>query len=268
MDLLDKKMHYSAQMDSSQILQGIARVVKERRKELGYTAKVVASRAHLSPRFYAQIEKGEANISITRLKDVSQALDLGLTELITKAEQSRPCIALLGIRGAGKSSVGPLLASACGLRFIELDASIEAKTGLDLREIFSLHGEDYYRRMETVCLEELLEKGEPLVIALSGGVVHNTLAYERILESSISVWLKAQPEDYMQRVLAQGDHRPIADRHDAMSELHNLVQSRSPQYERANFQIDTSGQSAQEVSQFIFDNLEAYSTDTLAAPKN
>ena len=97
--------------------------------------------------------------------------------------------------------------------------------------------------------------------------MHNTLAYERILESSISVWLKAQPEDYMQRVLAQGDHRPIADRNDAMSELHNLVQSRTPQYERADLQINTSGQSAGEVSQYIFNNLEAYCADTLAAPQ-
>ena len=96
-------------MDTPQILQGIAKVVKERRKELGHTAKVVAGRANLSPRFYAQIEKGEANISITRLLEVSQALDMGLTELVSKAQQSRPCIALLGIRGAGKSSVGPLL---------------------------------------------------------------------------------------------------------------------------------------------------------------
>ena len=110
------------------------------------------------------MEKGEANISITRLLEVSNALDMTLTDLIAKAHQSRPCIALLGIRGAGKSSVGPLLAKACGIRFIELDASIESKTGLDLREIFSLHGEDYYRRMETVCLEELLETESPSLL--------------------------------------------------------------------------------------------------------
>ena len=103
-------------MDTPQILQGIAKVVKDRRKELGHTAKVVASQANLSPRFYAQIEKGEANISITRLLDVSQALDMGLTELISKAQKSRPCIALLGIRGAGKSSVGPESRVVCQYR--------------------------------------------------------------------------------------------------------------------------------------------------------
>ena len=258
MDLLDKKMHYSAQMDSSQILQGIAEVVKGRRKELGYTAKVVASRAQLSPRFYAQIEKGEANISITRLEAVSKALDIGLAELITKAQQTRRCIALLGIRGAGKSSVGPLLAEACGLKFVELDAAIELKTGLNLTEIFSLHGEDYYRRMEVACLEELLESGEPVVIALSGGVVQNTVAYERILESSVSIWLQAEPEDYMQRVLAQGDHRPMANRQDAMSELNALIQIRTPQYQRADLQMNTSGQTPAIISQKILGHLTQY----------
>lgn len=248
-------VHYSAQMSSQQILQGIAKVVRQRRKELGSTARMIADQANLSPRFYAQVEKGEANISIVRLEAVAQALQIALPDLISRAQRGRSSIALLGIRGAGKSSVGPILASACGLEFVELDAAIESKTGLDLREIFSLHGEDYYRRMEIACLEELLEQGTPVVIALSGGVVQNVPAYERVLESFTTVWLKAQPEDYMQRVLDQGDHRPIANREDAMSELHALVQIRAPQYMRASLTVDTSGLTPQIVSEYIENNL-------------
>jgi XRE family transcriptional regulator, aerobic/anaerobic benzoate catabolism transcriptional regulator len=248
-------MHYSAHMSANQILQGIADVVRQRRKQLGATARTIAEQANLSPRFYAQIEKGEANISIVRLEAVANALNISLPDLISRAQRGRSSIALLGIRGAGKSSVGPLLASARGLEFVELDASIESKTGLDLREIFSLHGEDYYRRMEIACLEELLEKGQPVVIALSGGVVQNIPAFERVLEAFTTVWLKAEPEDYMQRVLDQGDHRPIANRHDAMSELHALVQIRAPQYMRASLTVDTSGLTAQSVSQYIENNL-------------
>lgn len=254
-DLFANLVHYSAHMSSQQILQGIAKVVRQRRKELGATARTIADQANLSPRFYAQVEKGEANISIVRLEAVAKALEISLPNLISRAQGGRSSIALLGIRGAGKSSVGPLLADACGLEFVELDAAIEAKTGLDLREIFSLHGEDYYRRMEMACLEELLEHGSPIVVALSGGVVQNIPAFERVLESFTTVWLKARPEDYMQRVLDQGDHRPIADRQDAMSELHALVQIRAPQYMRASITVDTSGLTPQTVSQHIEDNL-------------
>jgi len=238
-------------MSTKTIVQGIAKVVRQRRKELGSTARVIADKANLSPRFYAQVEKGEANISIVRLEAVAQALAISLPDLIAKAQKRHSSIALLGIRGAGKSSVGPLLAAACGLEFVELDAAIELKTGLNLTEIFSLHGEDYYRRTEVACLEELLEQGTPLVIALSGGVVQNALAYERVLESFTTIWLKARPEDYMQRVLDQGDHRPVANREDAMSELHALAQIRAPQYMRATLTVDTSGLTPQTVSQNI-----------------
>ncbi|MDP7246896.1 MAG: shikimate kinase [Planctomycetota bacterium] len=222
------------------LLLGIARVVRSLRLEQGKTARQVAEKAELSLRFYAQIEKGTANISIIRLASLANALSISLPVLIAEAMGRKKCIALLGIRGAGKSSVGQKVAEAKAMEFVELDALIEEKAGFNLTEIFTLHGEDYYRRMETACLNEVLDLPQPTVVALSGGVINNHEAFERIIHDCITIWLRAEPEIYMQRVLAQGDHRPMANRNDAMSELKALAASRQPHYARAEITIDTS----------------------------
>ena len=153
---------------------------------------------------------------------------------------ARPLVALLGLRGAGKSTLGRRLAEALDVPFVELDERIEAAAGLSLAEVFAVHGEGYYRRLETQCLTELTVAGQPAVIALSGGVVNNEEALRVVRDHAVSVWLKASPEDHMARVLAQGDRRPMAGSTDAMAELRAILAAREPLYRQADVTVDTS----------------------------
>lgn len=228
------------------LLRRLAGRVRSQRKERGLTSRAVAARADLSPRFYAQLEAGEANIAIGRLAAVAAALEIRLADLLTGIEPPR-AVALLGLRGAGKSTVGPLLARELGTDFVELDTCVEEKAGLDLREIFTIHGETYYRRLESLCLSETLEKSASCVIALSGGIVHNEQAYELVRRHCRTVWLQARPEDHMQRVLAEGDHRPVEGRDNAMAELRHLLATRESLYRRSEIAIDTSSRTVPQV---------------------
>lgn len=231
---------------TSSLLRGLAARVRSLRKERGQTAREMADRAGLSLRFYAQLEAGEANIAIGRLAAVADALGVKLSDLVAEPEPSR-VVALLGLRGAGKSTIGPRLAAELGVAFVELDACIEEKAGLDLREIFALHGETYYRRLETQCLEERVKSHDACVIALSGGVVHNGDAFALVRRHCRTVWLKAAPEEHMQRVIDVGDHRPIEGRDNAMADLRRLLAGREPLYRQADLTVDTSARTVGEV---------------------
>jgi XRE family aerobic/anaerobic benzoate catabolism transcriptional regulator len=231
---------------TSSLLERLAARVRSLRKERGHTAREMAERAGLSLRFYAQLESGEANIAIGRLAAVADALGVKLQDLVAEPEPSR-IVALLGLRGAGKSTIGPLLAEELASEFVELDACIEEKAGLDLREIFTLHGEAYYRRLETECLSLKIESGAPSVIALSGGVVHNAEAFALVKRHCRTIWLKALPQDHMQRVIEVGDHRPIQASDNAMADLRRLLASREPLYRQADVTVDTSAKSVPEV---------------------
>ncbi len=226
------------------LLKLLAKRLRSARKERGETARAVAERAGLSLRFYSQLEAGEANIAIGRLAAVAEALELRLSELLADSDEPTPrAIALVGLRGSGKSTVGPLLAAHFGMDFVELDRRVESEAGLSLREIFELHGEDYYRRLESQCVTAMMKSDQPVVMALSGGIVLNIDAYQQLLRVCTTIWLKARPEDHMQRVVDQGDHRPMEDRDNAMSELRAILAARSPLYSQADIQIDTSADS-------------------------
>ena len=151
-------------------------------------------------------------------------------------------VALLGLRGAGKSTLGPLLARALERRFVELDDEIQAATGLAASEIFELHGEDYYRTAERQALERLLARGEPQVVAVSGGAVTDGAVFHLLRERFLTVWVRATPEQHMGRVAGQGDQRPMADRPNAMAELRALLRARVPYYEQARLVADTSAE--------------------------
>jgi len=234
--MLDKK--------TRKLLKMLAKRVREARTERGETARELAERAGLSLRFYSQLEAGEANIAIGRLAGVADALQLTLSELLAESAEPAPrAIALVGLRGSGKSTVGPLLAAHFGMEFVELDRRVESEAGLSLRELFELHGEDYYRRLENQCVSALLEDDQQVVVALSGGIVSNIDAYKQLLRTCTTVWLKARPEDHMQRVVDQGDHRPMEDRENAMAELRAILAARAPLYSKADIQLDTSADS-------------------------
>ncbi len=253
------------------------------------TGRELAESAGLSQRFVAQVEAGRGNIAIGRLQGLAAALGVrletlvaeprsgGVREAIDRLLTGRGCdelsrvlgllevvlgvhrpraVALLGIRGAGKSTVGPRVAEALGLSFVELDERIETAAGLSLADVFAIHGEPYYRRLEGRCLTELLVGGEACVVALPGGIVSNDEIWELVRSSCVSVWLKARPEDHIARVLAQGDRRPMADRTDAMAELRSLAAVREPLYRLADVIVDTSSAAVGEVASEVVRGVE------------
>ncbi len=269
-------MPQTEQQNVFPILALVGRRVRRLRNQRKITAKELAVSSGLSPRFIAQLEAGQANIAIGRLARVAQALDVDVEQLVHDpskhtgpfaelqdrlerctpdqletclsslrlilGELSTDAIALVGLRGAGKSTLGPMLAADLGLIFVELDEAVEQRAGLTLSEIFALHGEEYYRRLEVECLVELLARGQGIILALSGGLPQNERAWSLVRRRCTTVWLQASPEDHMSRVLEQGDHRPTAGRENAMAELRSLLSSRDPFYRQAAVTVDTSSQ--------------------------
>ena len=150
-------------------------------------------------------------------------------------------IALIGLRGAGKSTLGKMLAKKIGWSFVELNKEIEAQNGLSVAEIIALYGQEGFRRMEQAALTQLLARKELMVLATGGGIVSEPLTFDLILSSFYTIWLKAEPEEHMARVRRQGDLRPMADDRSAMAELRNILVSREPLYARASAVVDTAG---------------------------
>ncbi len=160
-------------------------------------------------------------------------------------------VALLGLRGAGKSTVGPELARELALAFVELDDLVERAAGMSCAEIFAMHGEEYFRRLEREALARHLAGSTPTIIATGGGIVADATTYELLERGTTTVWLKATPEDHWQRVVAQGDTRPMADHPQAMAELRRLLESREQLYARADHVVDTSGLTPAQVCDHI-----------------
>lgn len=211
---------------------------------------MLAQRTGLSERFLAQVESGEANPSILSLSQIAEALGTSAASLLS-ASEAPATIALLGLRGAGKSTVGRALSARLGIPFIELDARIEEAAGLSIREIFELHGEEYYRRSELETLQSVLSRGEPLILATGGGIVTHRESFDLLRQNATTVWLKATPEEHWDRVVAQGDHRPMENDPLAMAHLRELLARREDLYRTADHIVDTSARSIDEVVESI-----------------
>jgi XRE family transcriptional regulator, aerobic/anaerobic benzoate catabolism transcriptional regulator len=258
-------------------LQRLGRRVRDLRERRDLTRRVLAALAAVSERYLGQLETGEGNISIVLLRRVAAALDVSLGDLLetepdhtqkrlvrefldriprhriddllvrlarevgSERAARRNRIALIGLRGAGKSTLGSRLAAEQGVPFIEMDREIEAESGLPLAELFSLYGQSGYRRFEGRSLARIIEKFPRAVISVGGGVVSEAATYERLLANCFTVWLRARPEDHMQRVIAQGDMRPMAGSEEAMADLKRILADREPQYCKADEIVDTSG---------------------------
>ncbi|HET9317793.1 MAG TPA: shikimate kinase [Vicinamibacteria bacterium] len=228
-------------MASDRLLAGLGRRVRELRGERGLTLQDLADRADLSTRFLVQVESGEGNISVRKLAGLAEALGTTPAALLAvTTEPQPPAIALLGLRGAGKTTIGRKLARRLRLPFVELDQRIEQAAGLTLPEIFALHGEAYYRRLERETLERVLDEG-PLVLATGGGLPTSPDTWKLLKRRARTVWLKARPEDHWNRVVQQGDKRPMADNPQAMAELRRLLAAREPLYAQAHCTLDTTG---------------------------
>jgi XRE family aerobic/anaerobic benzoate catabolism transcriptional regulator len=246
-------------------LHQLGTVVRLLRERAGLTRSRLAEDSGVSLRFLAQLEGGEGNISYLRLRRVAEALGTDVASLVKTAETHarRPPV-LLGMRGAGKSTVGTALAGVLHVPFLELDELVEAEAGLPLAQIFELQGEDFYRRLEREALLRFFTGEELAVLATGGGIVTKPETFSLLRERAFTVWLKARPREHWDRVVAQGDHRPMQNRPDAMAELERLWTERARMYEGADLVVNTS---TRDVDDVVRDIEAAYSRSSKPAQR-
>lgn len=263
--------------DDPAFLAALGRRVRERREEAGLTRRRLAEASGLSERYLAQLESGDGNISILLIRRVAEALQCSLEQLLgdqvmdaeiraalevlrslepgqrhqavaalqqrfgqMSRERARR-IALVGLRGAGKSTLGARLAARLKVPFFELDQQIEAELGATLESVFAMYGQDTYREAERRVLDRLTRTHRRCVIATGGSLVLEPLTYDLLRERCLTIWLKASPEEHMDRVVAQGDLRPIRGRDHAMAELRTILKQRDRLYAMADAAVDTTG---------------------------
>jgi XRE family transcriptional regulator, aerobic/anaerobic benzoate catabolism transcriptional regulator len=279
MAILSERKSLRPASDRDEYLCRLGDRVREERARRGMTRKILARDSGLSERYLAQLESGKGNLSIKLLRRVGEALNLPLprllggepgeppalrtvTELLRRLPPERldeahnllaahfgaserlvrqRRIALIGLRGAGKSTLGSRLARHLDIPFIELDAEIERDLGLSLTEIFALSGQSAYRRSERRALEDIIARHPRFVLAAGGSIVAESETYEELLARCFTVWLKASPDEHMSRVIAQGDLRPMSDNREAMADLNRILAARNPLYARADAAVDTAG---------------------------
>ncbi len=261
----------------AEFIRAIGRRVREGRARRGISRKALATNADVSERYLAQVENGETNPSIMVLRHVSAALGYSLLELLEAQQDSteyrmiqrfleqlspsrledallclmrefgkedasrRKRIALVGLRGAGKSTLGRTLAGELAMPFVELNGAIEAEAGMNLNEIFMLYGQPGFRRLERRCLETIIANHDSAVITVGGGIVSEAETFNLLLMNCYTVWVKASPEEHMARVVAQGDLRPMEGSAEAMEDMRRILLAREPLYSKADFTLDTTG---------------------------
>lgn len=216
----------------------------------------LAKAAGVSERFLGALEGGLGNVSVVRLEDIAEALGTTGAELLVRATRPKveiPVLALVGLRGAGKSSIGASVAKELGVPFVELDERIAREAQMTLGSIFEIHGERYYRALERETLRGLLDQERPMVIATGGSIVTDPETWGMLRSRARTVWLRAKPDDHWQRVVAQGDVRPMRGRPRAMNELKQLLLSRGPLYEQADVVVDTSRRAPAVVASRVLD---------------
>jgi XRE family aerobic/anaerobic benzoate catabolism transcriptional regulator len=220
----------------------LAARVKALRAERHQTLKELSAASGLSLRLLALVESGEANPTLASMVELAAALGVDVGVLLAASSRpERECVvALVGLRGAGKSTVGRALAQALQWKFIELDRRIEAEAGLTLATLFELHGAAHVRGIEARVVSDVVASDDHVVLATGGGIVTAAETWSLLRARTLTVWLKATPQEHWDRVRAQGDERPMAKRSAARDELDALWAARAPLYAQAAITIDTS----------------------------
>lgn len=245
-------------MESASFLSQLGRHLRAQRTHRGLSQARLGELAGLSPRYISQLESGKGNVSILRLWELAKVLGVPLEELV-RLDAGERTIALVGLRGAGKTTVGKQVARALKRPFFELDYLIEAEAGLRLGEIFTLHGEAYYRRVERTVLSRFLASRPGAVLTTGGGLVTDRATFELLKRGALTIWLKATPEEHLARVVAQGDRRPMAGTADPLAELRELLRGRDSLYSEAALTIETTGRSPERVTEAVLENAHDFS---------
>ncbi len=267
--------------DDDRALAFVAKVgerVRHARRQKAISRRVLSEQSGVSQRYLAQLESGSGNISVALLFRVATALGhtpdwfLGeddpwdsdihqFTHLFRRADDAQKKraleelqprvgsankgrrVCLIGLRGAGKSTLGRFLAAEKKIDFLELNRVIEEHCGMPVGEVMALYGQEGYRRLERQALDTIFEERDNLVLAVGGGIVSEPETYSQLLRTFHTIWLKASPEEHMERVRQQGDNRPMAGNPKAMDELRSILTSREELYSRADRMVDTSNRS-------------------------
>ena len=253
--------------DQAEVLESLAKTLRQKRAEKKLSRRVLAEMAGVSQRYLAQIEAGKGNVSICVLQRVADALDSNLLKLLGRVEikdtvaekfaaasvevqhavlqtlsihEKEKRIALIGLRGAGKSSLGKQSATALGIPFIELNDIVERLAGMPIGDIIAMYGVEGYRKLEGDALTEVFAMHKTCILAVSGGIVTSSHTYNRLINGCHTIWLQASAEDHMARVRAQGDLRPMKGHLQAMDSLRDILKERALDYERADVCLNTS----------------------------
>jgi len=261
-------------------LRGVGERVRLARARRGMSRKILSKASGVSERYLAELERGAGNASLLVVRQIAEALGVEPAKLVSDqaerpidltlaiqqlehltpdelaearrllaqrfgrpAESGQRRIALVGLRGAGKTTLGQLAAQALSVPFVELDREVERASGMELAEIFATRGQAMYRRLERQCLETVVERFDRVVIATGGSLVTEPATYHLLLSSCFVIWLSAKPDEHMGRVLAQGDLRPMSEGPQAMDDLNAILASRAPLYSKADVEIRTTGKS-------------------------
>lgn len=236
--------------EDAAFLTAIGQRLRLLRAQRGMTRRILACQSGVSERYISAVEGGTGNGSVLLMRAIARALNVSVISLlddtpalapVAKSIGARARIALIGLRGAGKSTLGAALAAQQAVPFVELDREIEREAGLSLGEIMELHGQAGFRRLERAVLERVLVEHPAAVIEAGGGIVAEAPTYRLLLAHCFTVWLRAAPEIHMQRVIDQGDLRPMRDNRQAMADLRAILESREALYARADAVLDTTG---------------------------
>jgi XRE family transcriptional regulator, aerobic/anaerobic benzoate catabolism transcriptional regulator len=268
----------------AEFLRMLGERIRAARARRGMTRKILARDSAVSERYLAQLEAGLGNISIVLLRQIAHAMGLPIVDFVQEGPdrpvelalliqtlarlapadlsdarkllaqkfgtvadtERRHRIALIGLRGAGKSTLGARLAKELKVPFVELDREIEREAGTGLSAIFDLYGQAAYRRYERRALETVIERHDRAVIATGGSIVSEASTFDLLLSACVTVWLAADPEEHMSRVIAQGDYRPMAGNEEAMEDLRRILDGRTSLYSKADATVQTTGKTVEE----------------------